>query len=165
MKQSLYQVTAEYLEASEKLHDSELDEQTVLDTLEGMSGAVEAKATNVGFVIRNLDGLAAQIKQAEDDMAKRRKSIENHAARLRAYLLANMQTANIQKIESPYFVLSIRNNPESVVIDADSQIPDEFIREVPATYVADKVAIKKAIQDGQEVPGCHLTRTQSLSIK
>ncbi len=162
---NLYCLAAEYRTASDVLHDSDMDEQTILDTLEGMSGALETKATNLGFVIRNLESMAEQIKQVEDTMKKRRQSIDNQVKRLKAYLLANLQTAGISKVESPYFVLSVRNNPESVVVDAESQIPPDYMREIPATYEPDKNLIKQAIKDGFEVPGCHLTKTQSVQIK
>ena len=162
---NLFSLAAEYKAVADKLHDSELDEQTIFDTLESMSGELESKATNVGFVIRNLEGMADQIKQAEDAMKKRRQSIDNQVKRLKAYLLANLQTAGISKVESPYFVLSVRNNPESVVVDAESQIPPDYMREIPATYEPDKNLIKQAIKDGFEVPGCHLTKTQSVQIK
>ena len=162
---NLFSLAAEYKAVADKLHDSELDEQTIFDTLESMSGELESKATNVGFVIRNLEGMADQIKQAEDAMKKRRQSIDNQVKRLKAYLLANLQTAGISKVESPYFVLSVRNNPESVVVDAEIQIPPDYMREIPATYEPDKNLIKQAIKDGFEVPGCHLTKTQSVQIK
>ena len=162
---SLFNLAAEYKSVSDKLHDSDLDEQTIADTLEGMAGELEVKATNVGFVIRNLDSMAEQIKQAEESMAKRRKAMENRAKWLKSYLLQNMLATGKTKIESPYFVISVRNNPESVVIDAESQIPDDYFREIPATFEPNKQAIKQAIQDGFTVPGVHLARTQSLQIK
>lgn len=162
---NLYCLAAEYRTASDVLHDSDMDEQTILDTLEGMSGALETKATNLGFVIRNLESMAEQIKQVEDTMKKRRQSIDNQVKRLKAYLMNNMQLARITKVESPYFVLSLRNNAESVVIDAESQIPADYMREIPASYEPDKNLIKQAIKDGFEVPGCHLTKTQSVQIK
>ena len=162
---SLFNLAAEYKAVSDKLHDSDLDETTIADTLEGMAGELEVKATNVGFVIRNLDSMAEQIKQAEESMAKRRKALENRSNWLKSYLLQNMLATGKTKIESPYFVISVRNNPESVVIDAESQIPDDYMREIPATFEPNKQAIKQAIQDGFTVPGVHLARTQSLQIK
>ena len=162
---SLFNLAAEYKAVSDKLHDSDLDETTIADTLEGMAGELEVKATNVGFVIRNLDSMAEQIKRAEESMAKRRKAMENRAKWLKSYLLQNMLATGKTKIESPYFVISVRNNPESVVIDAESQIPDDYMREIPATFEPNKQAIKQAIQDGFTVPGCHLAKTQSLQIK
>lgn len=161
----LYELASEYRALSDKLHDSELDEQTISDTLEGAGGEIEAKATNIGFVVKNIEAEIAAMKQAEEDIAKRRKSKENHVSRIVHYLQSNMEMAGITKIESPYFVISIRNNPESVVIDSESMIPDDYIREVPASYYPDKKLIKQAIKDGFDVPGCHLTRTQSLQIK
>ena len=98
-------------------------------------------------------------------MARRRKAIENRAERLRAYLKINMERCGISKIESPYFVLSLCNNPDSVDVIDESMIPADYLREIPALYEPDKALIKKAIHDGFSVPGCALKRTQSLRIK
>ena len=45
------------------------------------------------------------------------------------------------------------------------QVPADYMREVPATYTADKALIKKAIQDGFEVPGAKMTRSKRLVCK
>lgn len=163
---NLFQLSTEYRAAAERLHDLDLDEQTIADTLEGMTGAIELKAQNVGYVIRNCEALAAQIKDAEDAMAARRKALENRAARISNYLLHNMQACGISKIECPEFKMSIRNNPESVVIDAESMLPETFMTSPPPPAPKpDKSAIKAAIKAGQEVTGAHLESTQRLEIK
>ena len=162
---TLFEVAANYRALAEKLHDTDLDDKTIEDTLESESGDLVEKLTNIGFVIRNIDAEVSAMKDAEEKIAARRKSKENRIARLKAYALANMLATGKTKIESPYFIISLRNNPESVVIDAESQIPADYMREIPASYSPDRIMIKKAIQDGYEVPGCHLTRTQSLQIK
>ena len=162
---TLFEVAANYRALAEKLHDTDLDDKTIEDTLESESGDLVEKLTNVGFVIRNIDAEVSAMKDAEEKIAARRKSKENRIARLKAYALENMLATGKTKIESPYFVMGLRNNPESVVIDAESQIPADYMREIPASYSPDRILIKKAIQDGYEVPGCHLTRTQSLQIK
>lgn len=162
---ALYEIAAQYRALAEKLHDTDLDDQTIEDTLEAESGDLVEKLTNIGFVVRNIEAEIDAMRQAEESIAKRRKAKENRIARLKAYALANMLATGKTKIESPWFVLSVRNNPESVVIDAEGQIPDDYLREIPARYEVDKALVRKAIQDGFHVPGCHLTRTQSLSIK
>ena len=162
---ALYLLTQEFREAAEKLADAELPDEVIADTLESLQFPIEEKAKNVAMVIRNIEASAKAIKEAADAMILRAKSEENRAKNLKGYLQSAMEATGITKIESPYFVISLRNNPESVVIDAESQIPADYMREVPATYSPDKTLIKKAIQDGYEVPGCHLTRTQSLQIK
>ena len=162
---ALYLLTQEFREVAEKLADSDLPDEVIADTLESMQFPIEEKAKNVAMVIRNMEASAKAIKDAADGMLLRAKAEENRAKNLKAYLQSAMVETGITKIESPYFVISLRNNPESVVIDADSQIPDDYMREIPASYSPDKTLIKKAIQDGLTVPGCHLTRTQSLQIK
>ena len=162
---ALYLLTQEFREAAEKLADAELPDEVIADTLESLQFPIEEKAKNVAMVIRNIEASAKAIKEAADAMILRAKSEENRAKHLKGYLQSAMEATGISKIECPYFVISIRNNPESVVIDAESQIPEDYMREIPATYSPDRILIKKAIQDGYEVPGCHLTRTQSLQIK
>ena len=162
---ALYLLTQEFLATAEKLADADLPDDVIADTLEALQFPLEEKCKNVAMVIRNMEADAKAIKDAADAMLARAKSAENRAKHLKGYLQSAMESTGISKIECPWFVISIRNNPESVVIDAESQIPDDYLREVPATYSPDKALIKKAIQDGFAVPGCHLTRTQSLSIK
>jgi hypothetical protein len=163
---NLYKTTQEYLQVESKLTDLELDDVTLADTLEGARFPLEQKAINVAMIVRNLESHAAEIKAARDDMANREKAAENRAKWLKEYLLNNMQAANITKIESPYFTLSIAKNPESVIIDCDTLIPADYFRQ-PETPppVLDKTLVKKAIKDGFEVPGCHLESGVRLSIK
>lgn len=162
----LYVLAQDYRAAAEKLADLDLDEQTIADTLEGMSGELEVKATNVAMFVRNLEANAAAIKEAEQSMSARRKSIENRADGMRRYLLANMQHAGITKIESPYFALSIKSNPAAVVINEPGLIPAEFMRQPePPPAAPDKTAIKEALKAGREVPGAHLAQGVRLEIK
>ena len=165
MGMNLYELCSEYKDAEKTLSDCSLPEEVIADTLEGLKYPLEEKCKAVAMVIRNMEADAKAIKDAADSMLARAKAAENRAKHLKGYLQSAMEATGITKIESPYFVISLRNNPESVVIDAESQIPADYMREVPATYSPDKTLIKKAIQDGYEVPGCHLTRTQSLQIK
>lgn len=163
---ALFELSAQYREAEERLHDIHLDDQTIADTLEGMQGEIEVKAKNVAFVIRNCEALAAQIKDAEEKMALRRKALENRAERIRNYLLTNMQACGISKIECPEFKLSAKENPPSVVIDAESQIPEGFLTHYdPPPPKPNKKEIAAALKAGIDVPGTHLETTQRLEIR
>lgn len=163
---ALYVLTAEYRQAASRLLELDLDETTIAETLESMTGDIEQKAIATAMVTRNLDALADSIKQAEAGMAARRKAVEARADNVRAYLLNNMLACGISKIESPYFELSIRENPASVVIDCAIEIPADYYRQ-PETPppVVDKKLIAQAIKDGFAVPGVHLERVKRLSIK
>lgn len=163
---ALYELAAQYRADAEKLADLDLDEQTLADTLEGMGGELEVKAQNVIMFTRNLEATAAAIKEAEAQMAARRKALENRAAGLRRYVLENMQFAGIQKIECPFFRLSIRENPAAVDIYEPGLIPAEYMKQPETPPPApDKSAIKAAITAGTEVPGAKLTKGTRLEIK
>ncbi|CAG9172505.1 siphovirus Gp157 family protein [Cupriavidus respiraculi] len=161
---TLYQISQEHRALAEKLQDMDLDEQTIVDTLEAESGLVE-KSQSVAFVVRNLEAFADAIKAEADAMADRAKRVRNRADAVRKYLHTCMNLAGVQKIEHPQFTISVRKNPVSVQIDGVDLIPKDYMREIPAKYEPDKKLIKQAIEEGFAVPGASLTRTESLQIK
>lgn len=162
----LYVLAQDYRAVCDKLADLDLDAQTVADTLESLSGDLEVKAQAVAMFARNLEANAAAIKEAEKQMAERRKAIENRAERMRQYLLDNMLFAGIQKIECPYFKLSIRDNPAAVDVYEPGLIPAEYMRQPePPPLAVDKAAIKEVLKVGGEVPGARLTVGQRLEIR
>lgn len=163
---ALFQLATEYKAAAERLHDLDLPDDVIADTLEGMAGAIEVKAQQVAYVIRNCESLAEQMKRAEEAMATRRKAVENRAARIRNYLHTHMEACRITSVECPEFKLNIRQNPPRVVIDAAGQIPCNLYvyPEAPEPY-PDKKAIAAKIKSGEEVPGAHLETSSRLEIK
>ena len=163
---ALYVLANEYRHAADRLATLDLDETTISDTLESMVGDLQEKSIATAMAARNLESLAASIKEAEAGMAARRKAIESRVTRIREYLLTNMETAQISRIESPYFTLAIQENPPAVVIDCAVEIPEDYFKQ-PETPppVVDKKLIAQAIKDGYTVPGAHLERGKRLVIK
>lgn len=166
MNITLYQLVDEFKAAAESLSDLDLPDEVITDTLEGLSGEIEAKATNVAMFARNLEVIAEQIKIAESAMSGRRKAIENRVTRIKDYLKENMERCGISKIESPYFKISIRENPPSVVIDAESLLPEQYMRqpEIPPP-IPDKKLLSDDLKNGKIIPGAHLERRTRLEIK
>lgn len=165
MNNLLYELAGEYRAISDKLHDLDLPEDVIADTLDGLGGDLQEKSINVAKYFRNLEAMANQIKQAEAQMMARRNAIEKRADSLKEYLKSNMERAGISKIECPFFVISIKQNPESVQVDDETLVPRDYFREIPVSYQLDKTLVKTAIKDGYNVPGCHLSRETRLDIK
>lgn len=163
---ALYELAYAYRETADKLADLDLPEEVITDTLESMSGDLEVKATNTAMVVRNLEATAEAIKQAEAQMAARRKALENRAARVKDYLLANMIVAGIAKVECPLFKLSVRDNPAAVEVYQPELIPEAFMtKPEPTPPAPDKAAIKAAMKAGTEIPGCRLIVGKRLEIR
>ena len=163
---ALYEIADHYLADLQRLTELDLDEQTVLDTLEGLSGDLEVKATNVAMFARNLEASAEAIKVVEGQMAARRKAIENRAGRIRQYLKDNMERTGILKIEGPHFALSIKKNPPAVHVEAQELVPAEFFNVQPTPPPElDKKRVGEALKAGKDVPGCRLEQGTRLDIR
>ena len=163
---SLYDLSANYLQALDFLTDPELDLpiEAVNDTLEALGGELEDKAVNVAKFLSNMEATAEAIKAAEAEMAKRRKVLESRGQWLKNYLKGNMVACGINKIECPYFKLSIQKNPSAVNILNEDTIPEQF-KEAVITWKIDKSAIKDTIKKGEAVPGAELVNGTRLVIK
>lgn len=163
---TLYQVSSHYLQALDFLTDPELNLpiESVNGTLEALTGEWEEKAINVAMFLKNMEATAEAIKNAEVEMTKRRKALENRVQWLKDYLKDNMLHTGISKIECPYFKLAIQNNPPSVSLLDEEAIPEKF-KEKVITWKIDKPAIKEAIQSGEVVPGAILTNGKRLAIR
>lgn len=161
---TLYEISTRYEAALDELTDSDLPEEVVRDTLEGLTGELREKAINVAAYFANLDQAARAIKRAEDDMKARRQRIQRRAQWLRDYLLTNMQRTGLERIESPYFDIKIVNNPPATEITDEAAVPDEF-RQTQTITTIDRLAIRQALKNGTDIHGARLTHSQRVDIK
>ena len=121
------------------------------------------KAVDYGHVILNMDATVDAIKNEIDRLSKLKKSAENAQKRVKGALVAAMVQLDHPVVETPTMRLSFRHTTATEVDDID-QLPSEY-KTTKVEVVADKTAIKKAIQSGEAVPGAHLVENVSLQIK
>lgn len=122
-----------------------------------------AKAEDYGHAILNLRAMASAAKAEKDRLASLQKFYENAQKRLTDAISTAMQVFGQDKVENPTMRLSLRHTTATEVDDLD-QVPQEY-KTTKVEVVADKTAIKKAIQSGEAVPGAHLVENVSLQIK
>ena len=122
-----------------------------------------AKAEDYGHAILNLKAMATAAKAEKERLSALQKFYENAQKRLTDALSNAMQVFGHDKVENATMRLSLRHSTATEVDDLDA-IPMEY-KTTKVDVVADKTAIKKAIQDGIEVPGAHLVENVSLQIK
>jgi len=161
----LYEIAVQYQSFLELVQDTEnelsMDDAVVTDTLEAIEGEFEVKAVNTAAVLKTLQSEADAIAMAMQAMTARKKALESRADSLKSYLLHNMQAMGVQKIKHPYFNISVNKSPESVFIENESLVGDEFKKVV---VTIDKTLIKEALKAGKAVPGCALARGEHLRI-
>ncbi|MGM9925202.1 MAG: siphovirus Gp157 family protein [Bacillus sp. (in: firmicutes)] len=157
----LYELTAAYNNVLDMAED--LDQETLLDTLESIQEGIEDKAENTAKLIRSIEADVEAIKTEEKRMADRRKALESKASSIKAYLQQQLETAGIDKIKRPTLTVSLQNNPASVSVLDESLIPLEYL--VPQPSKVSKKDILADLKKGQAVPGVELVQTKGLRIR
>ena len=148
-----------------------LDESRVVDTESGEIIDLEAiaalemerdkKIENLGCWYKNLLADAEALKAQKNAFAEREKAAKAKAESLKGFLGRYL---NGKKFETAKVAMSFRKS-EAVEFDAKciGDVPEEFLKFKDPEL--DKVAVKKAIKDGETVPGCELVARQNLQIK
>lgn len=138
------------------------DNDTLTDTLEGLSDATEIVARIVRQHLETeaqAEGLGGLIKTYSD----RKGRMEDRAAALKAMAFKLMQAMGERTIKRPEFTLSIAAAKPSVIITDEGALPAIFKR---FKVEPDKVAIFTAIKDGGHVPGAALSNgAERLTVR
>lgn len=129
---------------------------------------VATKAEAVAAYMLNSASYADMLKARSAELAKQATSIEKRRKWLERYLLENMASAGMTEIRANDGSFRVRRYPErdaSVEILDAAQLPEDYLREIPAKHEPDKTLIKKAINDGHDVPGARIVKRDRLEIK
>lgn len=165
MNITLHQATEQVRELLDQI-DPETGE--LPEGFEDARALVTHKAVAVAAYILEADRGIESVKAYIKDLNSKVKTEEKRQDWLRRYLQEHMAAAGVTEItdERGVFKASLSvGRDESVEVFDEAQLPQDYLREIPAKYEADKTLIKKAIKDGYEVPGAHLVKRDRLTIK
>ena len=142
--------------------DLDLTEEELTAVLQNLNGEIEAKADNIGKVLRELEGQIETIRAEEKRLQEKRKAIENKKENLKKYLKDQMEILDKKKIKTDLFSFNISKNRASLKIIDETKIPEEYFK---ITRTANKTEILKAYQEGKLTEGIELEQTESLRIR
>lgn len=160
----LYYLVAQHKQLQE-LDAEEVDEATLLATLEGLEGEIAIKAQSCAAYIMNVESFATAVEEAATKMKLRAEKINARAEKVRAYLMKQMDLMGQAKIQTPEFTMQIKKNPPSLVIDDKDLIPAQYKYQSLPTTEVDKMAIRDCFNNGDVVPGAHMYQGRRLTIK
>ncbi len=129
------------------------DEETLLDTLEGMTNLHEMLAAVVRSQLDDLS-LVAALRARIGDMQERLWRLEQRADKKKQVVTSVMERAGIKKVTEPDFTLSLRPTPRPLVVTDEKEIPAQFWKPQPAKL--DRQGLIEALKDNQHVPGALL---------
>lgn len=158
----LYQISDAIRQALDHI---ELDEETgeILnaDALHAVEAQAAEKVEATALYLRELDAEAKAAKEEADRMLARVKSMQKRSDYLKSMLLEALHATG--KVKTARVSVSIRTT-KAVEIAEGADLPEAYTT-VKTTVSPNKVAIKQALLDGVEVPGCHLEARESVSIR
>lgn len=160
----LYELTGQYLQLEELMEDPDVDPEILADTREALDGDFSEKLENCGKILKNFTANQEAIDEEIKRLQAKKKTLTNREESFKKYIKSCMQALNKKKERTPLFLFSIREGSDSVVIDTEEDVPDEFRIKVPDKI--DKEGIKKALKDGKKFDFAHLQKGEpSLLIK
>lgn len=168
---TLYGISKEMM-AMEELWEMAIDEETgeikdvaLLEELQqGIETTLKEKSADIVKYYKNRDSLVESIDKEIKRLQEMKKIGEKKQDSFKNYIKMCMEKMGVKKIETPNGNISLRKTPESVELIDEEIIPEKFKTIVQVEKIS-KTDIKKALQEGEEVPGAILKRGMSISIK
>ena len=163
---TLYELTQDLQEMDQLLEDLK-DDESATQTIEMIKSEIESqldsKSTDLIKYIRTLDLEMQTIETEEKRLKELKNSKKKKIDNLKSFIMSVMQTNDMKRITTSIGNITLRSNPESVLVENENDIPKHF-KKIETKETIDKKAIKAAIQSGTEVKGCKLIRTQSVVL-
>ena len=141
----------------------EIDETRLATYLEALQLDRKTKIENIAMLVKDLEAQAVAIKEEEKKLKARREARERKAERLKEYIKSSMLLQGDQKFETARVSISFRKSKQVVVANPEL-LTDEYIT-IKTEQVANKTAIKQALEAGILVEGAMLEERKNLQIK
>ena len=158
----MYQIQSEYQQIADALTTGELTPE-LEQALAISEHELEVKSVNYSFVIKDINDEISIINAEIDRLKDLKKVRENALERLKNNISNAMQLFQVDEIKTPLIKINFRKS-EAVEVDNMALLDAKFLNE-KVTITADKMAIKEAIKNGEDVNGARLVINNNIQIK
>jgi hypothetical protein len=145
-----------------KAGDPDIDERTLVDTVEGLSAYPDILAAIVRGAISD-EYQAEALRYQIEELTERRERFKDRAGKRREVVREAMLESHIPKLTPPDFTASLRASPPAV------QVVDEAL--IPATFWEMRPHLRRrelldALKDGATIEGALLSNPgMSLTVR
>jgi hypothetical protein len=146
-----------------KAHDPDLDEQTLADTVEGLTDLHEILAAIVRAAMAD-EALASGLKGRIAEMEKRRDRLEERALKRRQIVKDTMVELDLKKLTAPDFSASIRPGMPALLVIDEAAVPSIYWE--PREPRLDRQGLLAELKQGAEITGVTLSNPEPvLSVR
>jgi len=156
---------AEYRALKERLkaEDPELDDETLADTVEGLTDLHEIIAAILRSALTD-EALATGLKERIGQMQERQERLSERAAQRRQIARTAMADAEIRTITAPDLTASLRPGSRGLMVIDEAVIPQPYWEPRPPRL--NRQALLGELRQGSLVPGVMLSNPEPvLSIR
>lgn len=160
---TLYELNENYSKVLEMLYDEDIDEQTVIDTLEAIEGEIECKADGYAKIIKELEGKMTAMKSEEQRLKDSAAVMERRIKRLKSSLSDSMRLMGKPKFTTDLFNFSIVKNGGKQKVAIYGDVPEEYKKVISEP---DTEKIRSILESGDALAFASLEpRGEHLRIK
>lgn len=147
--------TSHYLILADQLKAqfAEIDDETLRDTLEGLSQLPDL----IQEVVRSSlydQVLLSALKARLEEMQERLERLKVRFEKKRALACSTMVSAGLERMQAPDFSVSLRQGPPRLEVLDEALVPDHFL--VPQAPRLDRAGILNALKRGEAIEGAVL---------
>ena len=156
---TIYRAVRERIRALEP----ELDEQTLADTVEGLTDLHEILAAIVRAALAD-EALASGLKGRVAEMQERLERLQERAAKRRQIVKDTMVELDLKKLTAPDFSASIRPGMPALLVLDEAAVPSIYWE--PREPRLDRQGLLAELKQGAEITGVTLSNPEPvLSVR
>ncbi len=129
------------------------DEETLMDTLEGMTSLTDSLAELIRSSLED-QAFASALRSRMADMQERCARFDARARKKRELVCTVMEEADLKKLVEPDFTVSLRPARAPLMIIDEEAIPGDYWKPQPAKL--DRMGLISALSNGRDIPGAVL---------
>jgi len=146
-----------------RAEDPQIDEQTLADTVEGLTDLHEIIAAIIRSALAD-EALATGLKSRIADMQERLGRLQDRASKRRQVAKDVMIDLDIKKITAPDFSVSIRPGLPSLMVIDEAAVPSIYWQ--PSAPRLKRQELLSELKDGSEIEGVALSNPEPvLSVR
>jgi len=142
-----------------RAEDPTLDEQTLADTVEGLTDLHEILQAVIRAALAD-EALASGLKGRIGEMEDRLGRLQDRASKRRQIAKEVMTELDLKKLQAPDFTASIRSGFPSLMVINENEIPSIYWE--PRDPKLDRVSLLADLKQGTEVQGAALSNAEPI---
>ena len=146
-----------------RAQDPQIDEQTLADTVEGLTDLHEIVTAIIRSALAD-EALATGLKSRMADMQERLDRLQDRASKRRQIAKDVMVELDLKKVTAPDFTVSIRPGMPSLLVLDEAAVPSIYWQ--PVAPRLNRQELLSELKEGADIKGVTLSNTEPvLSVR